>query len=389
MADFINLRIPDTVIGLGAINSIGNVVKEFAPTKILVVTDLGIIKAGIIDAIKSPLENAGCKFDIFDSCETEPSISAIEALGQQVKTGKYDLLIGFGGGSVMDATKVVSIIAANDGINVYDLVSGKVAEKTIPKILIPTTAGTGSEWSTAAVVSDDKAGKMTKLIITPQNYPDAVIIDPELTVNLPKKVTADTGIDALTHAIDNFTSIEANIMTEIFRGTAIRLIAENLPLVYARGNNLEARYKMSVAASFAMCSGGKPSLALVHFLGEPLGKKAHITHGMTCALLLPHVMEFNLISNPGKFAKVAELMGEEVRGLSLLDAAAKSVEAVRRLIREIGLPQSLKEASYVTITDLEIREMVEEIHTKHKINPRDVSPEDIAQIIALAIRGGG
>ncbi len=387
MVDFVNLRIPGTVIGLGAINNIGDVIKQFDPAKVLVVTDPGIVKAGIIDAIKLPLENVGCKFDIFDSCETEPSISSIEALGQYVRAGKYDLLIGFGGGSVMDTVKTVSLIAANDGISVYDLINGQDVKKTIPKILIPTTAGTGSEWSIAAVVSDDKAGKMTKLILTPKNYPDAVIIDPELTVNLPKKVTADTGIDALTHAIDSFTGIEANMMTEIFKGTAIQLIAENLPLVYARGNNLEARYKMSVAAAFAMCGGGKPGLALVHFLGEPLGKKSHITHGMTCALLLPHVMEFNLISNPGKFAKIAELMGEEVRGLSLLDAAAKSVEAVRRLIKDLGMPQKLSDASTIKITEADIPAMVEEVHTKHKINPRDVSSEDITKLFEATIRG--
>ncbi len=326
MADFINIRIPDTVIGLGAINNIGDVVKKFAPTKILVVTDPGIVKAGIIDAIKSPLENAGCKFDTFDSCETEPSISAIEALSRQVKAGKYDLLIGFGGGSVMDATKVVSIIAANDGITVYDLVSGKVAEKTIPKILIPTTAGTGSEWSTGAVVSDDKADGMSKVIGTSQNLADAVIIDPELTVNLPKRVTADTGMDALTHALEGYTGAHANIMSDMISGTAIKLIADNLRLAYHEGSkNIEARYNMSIAAALAIDGAFLASGGIVHSITELLGKKAHITHGTVCTLLLPHAMEFNLASNPAKFAKLAELMGENVSGLSAMDAAAKSV----------------------------------------------------------------
>ncbi len=381
MQSIISLRIPDTAIGLGAIKNIGGVIKQFGPARVLVVTDPGIVKAGIIDAIKSPLEKAGYKFDIFDSCENEPSTSSIEALSQHVRANKYDLLIGFGGGSVMDTTKAVSLIAANDGISIYDLINGKDVKKTIPKILIPTTAGTGSEWSTAAVIYDDKAGKMPRLVGTPKNFADAVIIDPELTFNLPKKVTADTGIDALTHAMESYASAGANILSDVFRGTAIQLIAENLRLAYAWGENIEARYNMAVGAAFAMCSiRGNFGLPLVHFLGEPLGKKAHITHGMTCALLLPPVMEFNLISNPRKFAKVAELMGEDVSGLSAGDAAIKSVEAVRRLIREIGMPQSLKEASDVRMTDLEIEKMAEQVHTIHKINSRDVSVADITRI---------
>lgn len=145
---------------------------------------------------------------------------------------------------------------------------------------------------------------------------------------------------------------------------------------------------MSVAASLAMCSSGPPSLVLVHFMDEPLGKKAHITHGSGCALLLPHVMKFNLLSNPAKFAKVAELMGEEVRGLSLLDAAAKSVEAVRRLIKDLGLPQKLSDASTIEITEADIPAMVEEVKTKFRINPRDISSEDITKLFTAVIRGG-
>lgn len=387
IADFVRIRIPDTIIGLGIIKNIGDVIKKFDPTKILIITDRGLVKAGLIDTIRIPLGKTAYKFDIFDKCEAEPTISFIEGLGQRVKAEKYDLLIGFGGGSVMDTTKVVSMIAINNSINVYDLIDGKDVKKTIPKILIPTTAGTGSEWSRGAVVSDDRANNMTKLIVTPKNYADAVILDPELTINLPKKVTADSGIDALTHCIDHFFNIDGDMIKGIFLEAAIRLIAENLPLAYARGNNIEARYKMAIAASLPMCVGGKSSLPLVHFLGEPLGKKAHITHGATCALLLPPVMEFNLISNREKFAKLAELMGEKIEGLSLYDAANKSVEAVRRLIRDIGLPQNLKEATDITITDADIQEMVEEVHSKYKINPRDVSSEDIVKLFRAAIRG--
>ncbi len=388
MANSINVRIPNTIIGLGVISNIGDVAKKFAPSRVLIVTDAGIVKAGIIDRIKPPLEKAGCKFDIFDGCEVEPSISCIEKLSQKIKTGKYDLLIGVGGGSAMDATKVASIIAANDGISTYDLLDFKAAEKTIAKILVPTTSGTGSEWSASAVVADDKEGMVTKVIRTPQNLANAVILDPELTINLPQRITADTGMDALTHAIEAYVSAKANIVSDMFAENAIKLISENLRPAYTKGSkNIEARYNMSIAASLAMVAVTMSSAGLVHFMNEPLGKKAHISHGTACALLLPDIMEYNLIANPAKFARVAEFMGENINGLSVFDAATKSVEAVRRLIKDLGMPQKLSEIRGIGLTEADIPGMVEEVHKKlgaiiNEMKPRYDNPEKTKRLYA-------
>lgn len=383
---------PNTTIGLGAISTIGQTINSFAPTKVLVLTDEGLKQAGIVDKITPYLKNTGYPFYIYDKCETEPSIGSIETLAQKVRTEKYDLLIGIGGGSVMDTTKVVSLVAANKGISTYDLIKGQKAEKTIRKILIPTTAGSGSEWSWAAVVSDDKAGKMTKLVITQQNYPDVAIIDPELTLNLPPRITADTGIDALSHCMEGYLGATSNVLSDMINGTALQLIADNLRPAYLDGNkNVQARFNMAVAAALAIQGGGLSSGALVHKMNEPFGKKAHISHGTTCGLLLPPVMEFFSPSNPNKFAQIASIMGEDVRILTPMDAAARSVEAVRKLIRDVKMPSKLSEATDIKLTEADISTMAEQVAQAFPMlnvkNTRPVTLEDVKQIYRSAIWG--
>ena len=393
MNNFINVKIPDTIIGFGAINRLGELVEKFEARKILVITDRGIVKAGIVDMIKVPLEKARCNFDLYDKCEPEPPYNSLMKLADSIRAGKYDLLIGVGGGSVMDATKVASQLALNEGVAVPDLISGKALKKSLPKILIPTTAGTGSEWSKMAVVYDDKVDNevdMTKVYISEQNFADAVVIDPELTMNLPQRITADTGMDALTHAIEAYTCRLANVMSDMFAGTAIKLIAQNLRLAYNNGkNDSQARYNMSVAASLAMNASVMSGLGMAHFANEPLGKKAKISHGAACTLMLPHVMQFNLVATPEKFAQIAEMMGENIDGLSITDAAQKSVEAVKRLAKDIGMKRGLSDTK---MSDADIVSMVESVH-KHSgpvinmMNPRDVSPDDTKSLFVLAIRG--
>jgi len=391
MSKAINLQVPSSFIGPGAIDNIGELVKRFKSKSTLVITDPGIVKSGVINTVREHLDKANCKYDVFDNCEIHPTLSFLVSLGDEVRRGKYDLLIGVGGGSIMDSTKVAGILAANDGKSVYDFIGFNVVQQNTPRILIPTTAGTGSEWSIFAVVYDDKANKMTKLVISPQNIPDAVIIDPVLTLSLPQRITADTGMDALTHAIEAYVSAQANIISDMLASTAIKLIAENLRRAYSKGDrNLEARGNMSIAASLAMLAGSVASVGLVHYLNEPLGERAHVTHGTACTLLLPHVMSFNLIANPEKFAKIAELMGENINGLPALEAAPKAIESVRRLANDLAMPRVLSEAAKVTLTEADISEMAEEIHTKlgpyiNETNPRNVTPKDSSKILSLVL----
>jgi alcohol dehydrogenase class IV len=389
MAGLTNVRIPSTAIGLGSIQNIGNEALKLGATRTLIITDKGILKAGLLDNIKISLEKANLKYDVFDGCQPEPPVNIIELIASKIKSEQYDLLIGVGGGSNMDATKAASVFAYGD-ISLSTFIKSPrgtmVKGKVVPKILVPTTAGTGAEWSLVAVVYDEHnlgiPGAME------QYWADKVIIDPELTRNLPQKITADTGFDALTHAIEAYTCANANAFSDMFATTAIKTVGENIRLAYSKGTrNIEARYYMSFAASIAMNAAVTGGMGLCHVLNEELVSKAHISHGSALAILLPSVMEFNLISAPHKFAKVAELLGEDIQGLSEFDAGNKSIQGVKRLIHDLGLP---KRMSDIGLNDDDIASMAKQCYD-HKLmiislwNPRDVNEKDIYNIFKAAL----
>lgn len=229
MIGCININIPDTIICLNVTTSIGEVVRKFNAQKILIITDDNLIKVGILKPIIASLKKANLKYDIYGDCKLEPSISNIEALADRVRAGGYDLLIGVGGGSNMDMTKVASILACS-GLKVRDVlgkIGMQISGRVLPKILVPTTSGTGAEWSGVAIVYEDNH-ENEHMILTSGILPDMVIIDPELTRNLPAGVTADSGFDALTHAIEGYTSRRANVFSDMMASTAIKLVGENL-----------------------------------------------------------------------------------------------------------------------------------------------------------------
>jgi alcohol dehydrogenase len=389
MPGIFNANIPNTTIGPGAINTIGEAAKLFYPTNVLIVTDAGLVKAGVIEPVKSSLEKAGLKYAIFDSCKEKPPISVLEKLNQLVKDNGYDLLIGVGGGSVIDSVKVVSVIAPNN-MKVMDYVGSffpaKIKGKIIPKIVVPTTAGTGSEWSQAAVAYEDEPGERLYPCNSIDNTPDKVIIDPELTLSVPQKVTADTGIDALSHAIEAYTSGISNVYSDMLAGTAIELIAGNIRQAYSKGRqNKEARYNMSVAAAFAMAGSVASGPGLVHLLGDAI--KIKVSHGNVVAILLPPVIEYNLLSNPAKFAKLAILLGEKTEGLSEMEAAGRSVVAVSKLIEDLGLPRKLRD---IGITEADIPRLAQKADAINQVvisllNPRDANVKEIERIFKAAL----
>jgi alcohol dehydrogenase len=393
MPELINIKIPESIIGQEAIDKLGELVTRFGASRVLVVTDAGIMKAGIIEKVKASLVKAGHAFDVYPDCETEPTISSIMDLVEKARGGKHGMLVAVGGGSVMDAVKVASQLIPNEDLTVYDLLSGKEVKQVTAKVLVPTTAGTGSEWSNVAVIYDNKEDKeenTTKIYISRHNFADAAIIDPGLTMTLPQSTTAETGMDALTHAIEAYTSRKSNVMSDMFAGTAIKLIARYLRNAFHQGaSNPEARYNMSLAASLAMSAVAMSSVGMAHLTNVPLGQKAKISHGTACLLMLPHVMKFNLAANPSKYAQIAGMMGETIEGLNTITAAGKAVEAVRKLARDIGMKQDLIGSN---INDADIESMVKSVHTRkgppiNSVNPRDVTPEDTRMMYIQAIRG--
>ncbi|MFH0915483.1 MAG: iron-containing alcohol dehydrogenase [bacterium] len=389
LTEVIEIRVPRTLIGVGALNGIGDLVRSLGARKLLIVTDQGLVEAGIIASVRAALGSGGLKAEVFDQCGPEAPVSTVEALSRMASEGGYDLLIGVGGGSVMDATKTAGLLAANPDIGIQDLIDGGSPAKSLSRILIPTTAGTGSEWSTVAVFTTDTSDDRNYAYITGGNLPDAVIIDPELTRDLPARITADGGIDALTHAIEAYTSSRANLVTDMYASTAIKLVTTSLRPAYAKGSvRLEDRYRLSIAAAVAMLAGSVGGVGIAHFMNHALHhKKVHLSHGAKVGLLLPYVMEYNLISGPDKFAEVARLMGENTRGLSTMDAALKSVAAVRRLLSDLGVPQRLSE---VGITEADIPGFVDELMTFQAVpmafmNPREVGPKEAAEIFLKAL----
>jgi alcohol dehydrogenase class IV len=386
--DVIEIRVPRTLFGAGAIDGLGDLVRSLGAARVLLVTDPGVVAAGLVETVKAALDSAGMRADLFDECGAEAPASIIERLAEKARTAKYDLLVGLGGGSVMDTTKAAALLAVDEAVTVRDLIEGKGPAKGLAKVLIPTTAGTGSEWSTAAVVTTDATDDRTYTYLTAANYPDAVIIDPALTLRLPPKNTADTGIDALTHAIEAYTCIRANLLSDMYASTAIRLVSSSLGPAFAKGSQrMGDRYRMAIGAAMAMQAGTLAGVGLAHFMNHALGKRAHISHGSTVGLMLPYVMEYNLISSPERFAEVARLMGENTEGLSTMDAAHRSVTAVRRLLTDLGMPQRLSE---VGLTEADVPHLVEELVTLQVfpitlMNPRDIGAEEAGDIYMRAL----
>jgi alcohol dehydrogenase class IV len=264
----------------------------------------------------------------------------------------------------------------------------KVDKPGLPTILIPTTAGTSAEWTWVAVVTDDlDAGKTAKKSMYSKFLrARAVIVDPLMTVNLSPKATAETGIDALSHAVEAYTTWKANPISDMFTEKVISLLSQNLRSAYGRGNqNIEARYHMAICASLGfayMISGA----GIVHGMGYPLQMSTHIAHGESMAIMMPPVMEFNLVANPPRFARIAELMGENVQGLSLREKAHRSVEAVRQLIKDVRMPLRMRD---VGVKAEQIPGFVEAVfmNTPHLIadNCRIPTREDLKSIYEAAM----
>lgn len=381
----ISMKSPSLLLaGIGAVEKIGEEAKMIDAKKALMVTDKGIINSGIGAKVEGILKKAGVGVDIFDGVESDPAISCCEACIKVAKAGNYDLIVGVGGGSSMDIASVTSLMCTNPG-SVHDYFGTNLVKNPgIPTFLIPTTAGTGAEVTPNAILTDVEA-KLKKGIVSPFILPRVSVIDPLLTLSMPPRVTSFSGMDALTHAIESFTSVNATSLTDIYAKEGIRLIGRSLRTAVAKGDNLEARYDMSLGSVYAGISLANAGVTAVHALAYPLGGEFHVPHGIANGLLLPHVMEFNIIGNIPKFAEVARLMGERVEHLSLLDQAACSVTAVKNLIRDIDMPKSLGE---LNIPREAIRGMAEasmNVTRLMGLNPRTMKVDDVVKVFENAM----
>ncbi len=389
MKDFsriLELRVPRTLLGNGASERVGSLAREIGGRRILVLTDEGVRKAGHADLIGDSIRKQNLPFEVFSKCLPNVTAGTFRECCDLVRKGEFDLIVGLGGGSVMDMAKLVSLLSAHGGDTRVLYEAAAVKTRGLPVILLPTTSGTGSEWSNVAVFTDERQ-RRKRPIHSDKLWADAAIIDPVLTLNLPPSVTAETGMDALSHAIEAYTSWKANLIADLFAEKAINLISENLRIAYAKGSkHPDARHQMAIAAGLAMLALRSSGSYVVHAFSYPLGTETGLSHGAACSLMLPYVMEFSLIGNLDKFARIAHLMGDREKTLSVRERAQKAVDAVRSLSTDLGLKQRLSE---VGITEKHIPEMTDYVFKFHSYqiesNPRDLTKEDMYHILRHAL----
>jgi alcohol dehydrogenase class IV len=333
---------PRIIMGPGASKTIGDEVKSKGIKIALIVTDKGVVAAGLLKNIENSLKAAGIKFSVFDSVEPDPRYEIVADCVAMAVKEKAEILIAIGGGSPMDISKTSAIMLTNKPPIGQYFGTNLIPNPGIPVILVPTTAGTGSEVTPIAILSDE-GEKLKKGIVSPYLYPSMGILDPELTIGLPPAVTAATGMDALIHAIEAFTSVNATVITDIYCEKALELIYGNIRTAYAKGDNLQARTAMMEGALLAGIGFANAGVTAVHAFAYPIGAEFHIPHGIANTLMLPHVIRFNVLGNLDKFARLASSFGISTSGPDKLQIVDKVIEVIDRLTVDLRVPRHLSE----------------------------------------------
>ncbi|MCM3185600.1 iron-containing alcohol dehydrogenase [Priestia megaterium] len=333
---------PLSYTGWGSLQQLLPEVKKYHPAHILIVTDPVLKDIGLVDKVSSPLIKNGYEVDVYADTAPEPPLALGEKLVSYAKSRKFDLVIGVGGGSALDLAKLTAVLAVHDGaVEEYLNLTGtkQISKKGLPKILIPTTSGTGSEVTNISVLSLES----TKDVVT-HDYllADAAIVDPELTLSVPSKVTAATGVDALTHAVEAYISVNANPATDALALKAIRMISSSLRTAVANGEDKEARTQMSYGSYLAGLAFFNAGVAGVHALAYPLGGQFHISHGESNAVLLPYVMGYIRSSCVEKMRDIFEALGGNATSLSEEEASYQCVKQLQSLVKDVGIPQTLR-----------------------------------------------
>ena len=371
--------VPRIVMGPGALNQLADEVRALKANKVLIVTDQGLIDAGLVEQVQAVLEKSDIKYAVFGEVEADPRYEIVADCVEMIHREKADFIIGFGGGSPIDIAKVSAIMATNEGPITEYFGIDLVTKSGLSTIIIPTTAGTGSEVTPIAILSDHTE-KLKKGIVSQHLFPSVALLDPELTLGLPANVTAATGMDALIHAVESFTSKKATNISDMLARQAMQLIAKNIRTAYADGTNLEARSNMlegSLLAGMAFWTAG---VTAVHAFAYPIGAEFHIPHGVANSIMLAPVMEFNKLGNLERFGEIAGYLGENTSGLSVRLAAHAAVEAMRTLAADLKIPDHLSDFG---IKDKDIPELAAGVMKVTRLlanNPRELTQKDAEAI---------
>jgi alcohol dehydrogenase class IV len=373
------------IFGGGSVQATGREMAALGGSSALVVTDPGVVKAGLLDAVLGSLAAADVGTTVFDAVEPNPSIGTVEAAQAAYRSGGCNAIVAVGGGSPMDVAKAVGILVTNGGaITDYEGKPDAIRADLPPFICVPTTCGTGSEVTPFAVITD-QARHWKMSIASPREIPRVAIVDPDLFLKMPASLIAATGMDALTHAIESYTNQDVQPFADAFDIHAIKLIGTYLRPAVANGNR-EAMAYMAVAATMAGMGFSQNRLGIVHAISHPVTSYVGTPHGVANAILLPYVLDYNAIGAGPRIAEIGRALGGNRGGPPWRNGPESGIQAVRALSRDVGIPETLRE---VGVTEEHVADIAADAMKSGniRINPRRVTQADIERVIRNAING--
>ncbi len=368
--------------GCGKVQEIGDIAKEYG-TKALIICDAGVVNAGITAKVENLLSESGIEYLVYDSVMPNPRDTCCEeaaALGIQFNA---DMIIGIGGGSAMDTAKAASVLMTNGGTCMEWAALGSFDKDVLPVICIPTTSGTGSEVTFEAVITMSEISTKMSILDGSRLAPKIAVMDPELTLTVPPIITASTGMDALTHALEAYTCSYANPITDGLALYAMKTIAENIVVATTEGSNLDARENMMIGSLMAGIAFTNSFLGAVHSLSERIGGFYDTPHGIANSIFLPYVTEFNQSSNYEKHANVAECLGIDIGNMSSEEASGRGVERIFELNKILNIP-TFKDVRGVNPDDFDIIAESCVSHMCTEGNPKEITKEDYLSILEKA-----
>lgn len=373
-----------TLTGGYSVNQIGDALLELGVSKVFIVVDKLVYQLGLLEGCQQSIQFAGIEFSIYSEVSGEPDSDMIDDCITQFKTSGADFVLGIGGGSALDVAKAVAVMVDYTG-SLSEFKVGGLASRRVGLGAIPTTAGTGSEVTDITVVKDVATG--VKLPIKgPALVPDLAIIDPALMLGVPAEVTAATGIDTLTHAIEAYVSKDSNPLSKAYAYHAVEAVASSLRRAVGCGDNLDDRYDMAVAAYKAGLAFSNAGLGLTHAISHQIGSQFHIPHGTANAILLPYVMAFNALVSEAEYAELAAAFGVARENMTQRECCWAAIHAVSQLVSDLGLPTSLEH------TDIDLDAMLQVADGALQDiclsgNPRTVTSKQIIALLQDVVQG--
>lgn len=368
--------------GCGARKELENEIKRRNFCKAFIVVDNDLIKFGTLDMVTSEIE--GIPYEIFSEFKANPTVNNVKNGVIAFNASGSDFIIAIGGGSAIDTAKGIAIVANNpefaDVVSLEGVANTKA--KCVPIIALPTTAGTAAEVTINYVITDEESGRKM-VCVDPNDIPVLAIVDAELMASMPKGLTASTGMDALTHAIEGYITKGAWELSDMFELKAIELISSNLRAATANGKDMKARENMALAQYVAGMAFSNVGLGCVHSMAHPLGARFDVPHGVANALLLPFVMEFNMPAALDKYCEIAKAMGEDITGLTREEGAKVAVNAVKKLSLDLNIPQTLRE---INIPKESLNQLAKDAYADVCTggNPREITENDILELYQIA-----